>query len=489
MARRQVDRGSRSRRGRLRRPAAALVGIVLAGAALRFSTLDVQSFWLDEAFTATLLKKDLGGLLGALPDSESTPPLYYVLAWLWSKPFGTGEVGLRSLSALLGTATIPIAYAAARELLTERVALVAAALVAVNPYLVWFSQEARAYSLFALLGAVSFLYFARAWRDRSGRALWLWAAASAAMIATHYFGAFLVAAEAAALLARLRDRPRAVAAACVPWLAVGGALVPLALAQRGTAHTAWIDDTALATRVRDLGKHFLNGPFGTPWDLAAVATAALALASLVLLATRADDRERRGALLAAGIGVAVVGSALLFAIAGADYFFDRNLIVALVPLLLVPAAGFAATRVGLALAAAFAAVLIAFVIDGNADRELRREDWRHVAVMLRSDPRPQAVVISFSGLKPIQLYMPELRPFGGFEHVREVATIDSWRFGFKRPRTPGPPAPGLTQAERVDGPTYTVIRYSAPRPVGVSAAALVPIGLDDKGDTHLLLNP
>ena len=476
----------------MRRPAAVLAGLVLAGAALRFSTLDVQSFWLDEAYTATLLGHDFGGMLGALPNSESTPPLYYVLAWLWSKPFGTGEVGLRSLSALFGTLTIPVVYAAARELVSERAGLVAAGLAAVNPYLVWFSQEARAYALFALLGALSFLYFARAWRDSSGRTLWLWAAASSATIATHYFGAFLVAVEAAALLARHRDRARAVALACVPWLAVGGALAPLAIAQRGTAHTAWIDDTPLVNRVRDLGKHFLDGPFGTPWDAAAVAVAALAAASLVLLATRADDRERRAALIAAGVAVAVVASALVFAVVGADYFFDRNLIVALVPLLIVPAAGFGArraARIGLPLAAAFALLLTVFVIDGAADAKLRREDWRHVAGMLGRDPRPQAVVVSFSGLKPMRYYLPALRPLTRAVAVREVATIDSWRFGFRRPPTPPAPAPALTEVERVNGPTYTLIRYRAPKPVLLAPAALLPIGLDDKGDTHLLVNP
>ncbi|MDQ3722555.1 MAG: hypothetical protein M3376_05690, partial [Actinomycetota bacterium] len=79
------------------------LGLVLAvGAALRFATLDGQSLWLDEAVTARLLRLDLGALWQAIPDSESTPPLYYVLAWLWTQVFGTGEVGMRSLSALFG---------------------------------------------------------------------------------------------------------------------------------------------------------------------------------------------------------------------------------------------------------------------------------------------------------------------------------------------------------------------------------------------------
>src|SRR3954466_5060010 len=94
----------------------ALAALVALGAALRFATLDVQSFWFDEAVTVGLVKRSLGDMLSHIPNSESTPPLYYVLAWLWSKAFGTGEVGLRSLSALCGTAAIPAFYAAAAEL-------------------------------------------------------------------------------------------------------------------------------------------------------------------------------------------------------------------------------------------------------------------------------------------------------------------------------------------------------------------------------------
>ena len=95
---------------RLTRVQLALLAIVSAGAAVRFATLDLQSFWLDEGVTVgRLLRNDFGGMLGQVPASEQTPPLYYVLAWLWTRPFGTGEGGVRSLSALLGTATIPLA--------------------------------------------------------------------------------------------------------------------------------------------------------------------------------------------------------------------------------------------------------------------------------------------------------------------------------------------------------------------------------------------
>ncbi len=153
---------------RLMRAAAVRFGPVFAltllGALLRFPTLDRQSFWLDELVTASLLDRGLGDVLGEIPRTEATPYLYYVVAWLWSSVFGLGEVGLRSLSALAGTATIPVAYVAGGVLVSRRAGIVAAALVATSPFLVWYSQEARSYALFALLGATSVLAFGLALR-------------------------------------------------------------------------------------------------------------------------------------------------------------------------------------------------------------------------------------------------------------------------------------------------------------------------------------
>jgi hypothetical protein len=80
-------------------------------------------------------------MLGALPTSESTPPLYYVLAWIWSRMLGTDETGLRSLSAAIGTLTVLATYAGAQALVSRRSALFAAALVVVSPFLVWYSAR------------------------------------------------------------------------------------------------------------------------------------------------------------------------------------------------------------------------------------------------------------------------------------------------------------------------------------------------------------
>ena len=143
--------------------------MVLA-AALRLSTLDVQSFWYDEAYVPVhTLHASLGATLESVVKSENTPPLWYVLVWGWSRVFGTGEVALRLPSALAGIATVAVAWGIGHELAGRRAAIATAALVATNPLLVWYSQEARAYGLFvALDGARDVVLAARRQQPDSG---------------------------------------------------------------------------------------------------------------------------------------------------------------------------------------------------------------------------------------------------------------------------------------------------------------------------------
>ena len=174
-----------------------VAGLTALAAALRFSTLGLQSYHHDEIVTASRILRDgFWHAMSAVGFSESAPPLYYVLAWLWTQLTGTGEFGLRSVSALAGVATVPVAYLIAVELRGRRAGIAAAALVAVNPMLLWYSQEARAYALFALLTAVSLLYFVRALDRGRRRDFTGWGIASALALATHYFAVFPVAAEA-----------------------------------------------------------------------------------------------------------------------------------------------------------------------------------------------------------------------------------------------------------------------------------------------------
>src|SRR4249920_788834 len=139
-----------------------VAGLTAGAAALRFATLGLQSYHHDEVVTASrVLRGSFWHAMDAVGFSESAPPLYYALAWVWTQVTGTGEVGLRSFSALAGVATVPVAYLLGAELRDRAAGIAAAALVAVNPMLLWYSQEARAYALLVLLTSISFLYFAR----------------------------------------------------------------------------------------------------------------------------------------------------------------------------------------------------------------------------------------------------------------------------------------------------------------------------------------
>src|SRR3954451_13137494 len=183
-----------------------VAGLVALGAVLRFATLGVQSYHHDEIVTASrVLRVGFGHAMDAVGFSESAPPLYYGLAWIWTQLTGTGPWGLRSLSALAGVATIPVVFLVGCELRDRRTGFIAAALVAVNPMLIWYSQEARAYALLAFFCALSLLYCVRALRveeERDKRNLVLWGVFSALALATHYFAVFPLLAEVVLLLRR-----------------------------------------------------------------------------------------------------------------------------------------------------------------------------------------------------------------------------------------------------------------------------------------------
>src|ERR1700684_580099 len=125
-------------------PVQLVIALTLLGAVLRFATLNVSSIELDESATMILVHRGFSGMLCHLPQSESTPPLYYILVWAWTKIFGAGPVGFRSMSALIGTLTIPVMYLAGKEI-SQRAGVWAAILATLSPSMYFFSQEARTY--------------------------------------------------------------------------------------------------------------------------------------------------------------------------------------------------------------------------------------------------------------------------------------------------------------------------------------------------------
>lgn len=448
----------------------ALAFLTALGAAMRFASLDVQSFHHDEVITAArILPGSFTDMLEAVKRSESNPPLYYVLAWGWAKAFGSDEVGLRSLSALFGAATVPLAYCIGAELASRRAGLIAAALVAVSPMLIWYSQEARSYAVLVFFCAASLYFFARALRTRSGRDMALWALSSALALCSHYFAVFAVGIEAVWLLVALRARWRVVLPAVAAVGATGLALVPLISAQVNPTHIGWIEESLLSTRFFETGVSFLAGETGhviaePPRERYALLPVLLIGAGLLLGAVRGTSRERRGALLGLAIGLGTAALALLAVLLGKDYVVERNLLPALLPLCVAAAIGFGADRarrVGLLLALVLCAYWIAFGVYVTRTPNLQRPDFRGIVYELGSPQVPRAIVTWKLAADPVRFYLRDHaeRVYAGDWPVREVDVISKSLEG--RPVTGVPKT--FYPVARVRFERLTLTRYMSSR--------------------------
>jgi len=213
-----------------------LYAAVLAGAFLRVFHLGAQSIWGDEALT---LQRYAGGeslaqFLSGIWHNAFHPPLYFMVVHYW-RLLGQSEIMLRLPSAVFGVAAIPLIYLVARRIFAPPVPGISALVLALSPFHIWYSQEARMYSLQALLALGSMLFFLRAWESRRAMDFAIYGILTVLGLYTHIATVFLVAAQGVFIFgAVIRDWRRS-----IPW--IGAAAVALA------AFTPWILQFAAVT--------------------------------------------------------------------------------------------------------------------------------------------------------------------------------------------------------------------------------------------------
>jgi 4-amino-4-deoxy-L-arabinose transferase-like glycosyltransferase len=459
-----------------------LAGVTVLAAILRLTTLSSQSFWLDEAQAVHEVHLSFGGMLSAWSATEWNPPLYLLIAWPWARVFGTSEAGLRSLSALLGTAVVPITYLCGRELVSRRAGLAAAALAALSPFMIWYSQEAREYMLLAALSGMSLLFFARTWRRPSRRNLVWWTVFSGLALLTQYFAAFLIAAEAIGLLYRTRDRRMAVAIAVLATLEV--ALIPHVVSHIVNP-AQFIVGVPLSLRLQQVPVTFgLNTLYLSPIvSYGLLGAAVLAIALIVLLVIGSQPNELRGAGLAALMAAAVVLVPLVLALVGPDDYLARALMPGWIPLVVV--IGAACTARGARRAGAVLFVLLAamFVYAGvriDGDPQYQRKPWSRIADALGKSSVPRAVaVLADDGefaAGPLSIYLPRIAWAGPGEKLNEspaVVTVSELDIVGTTYQTLADPLPGVVKpigSGSVDG--YDVYRFRLAHPLRLSRAQL-----------------
>jgi len=250
---RYLDEGRYQSMGNPRRIPRVVLLLVLALLAftLYIFRLDHQSLWYDEGFSVYLAEMSLGEVT-ARTASDIHPPLYYFLLHFWMLVSGSTEFALRFLSLIFGVLTVPLIYVVGRRLLGDATGRLASGLIAISPLFLWYSQEARMYTLVTFLCLLSTYLLLRV-MDGQGSHHLLWTGyvlTNVVAVYTHFYAFFVLAFQALFFLAwwvlwargRVRERWPTLASGVVCQLAVLLAYLPwsgFVLQRYGTDVSYW----------------------------------------------------------------------------------------------------------------------------------------------------------------------------------------------------------------------------------------------------------
>ncbi len=222
-----------------RRTTIVILALVLLAFWLRVYRLDFVPLRGDEAFTVLFVDSPFAEMMEGIRTVEPNPPLYYLILYTTVRLFGTGDFAARYVSVIFGVLAVPLLYQLARRLLTnpksqipnpnEKVhkytstqvhrytryalpvalstwvpgylgtrvtshwtAILAALLLAINPYQIWHSQDVRNYTLWPALSLLSLYLMLRA-LDENRPTLWAaYAGAALLSLYTHYYELFVL---------------------------------------------------------------------------------------------------------------------------------------------------------------------------------------------------------------------------------------------------------------------------------------------------------
>ncbi|HEX9503182.1 MAG TPA: glycosyltransferase family 39 protein [Patescibacteria group bacterium] len=176
-------------------PTIWLAPILILGGLLRFYNNTAVALWHDEAFSALYIRYSWSEMMYRI-GLDVHPPLYYWILRLWSYVFGSGLLSLRSLSILFGILTIYAGFLFVRKAFNnEKLAIVAAFFLAINPFQIQYSLEARMYTLGTFLVLFSSFILLKALENNKLKYWLLYALLTAASLYTHYYLLFSIAAQ------------------------------------------------------------------------------------------------------------------------------------------------------------------------------------------------------------------------------------------------------------------------------------------------------
>ena len=134
--------------------------IILLGFSLRFYNLAKESLWFDEIYGGILpAKQSITYLLN--PDISLPVSTYHIILHYWMQIFGQSEFSVRFPALIFGVLSIFVIYKLGKVIFNQEIGLLSALILAISPFQIHYSQEARPYSLLMLLSLVSVYYFVK----------------------------------------------------------------------------------------------------------------------------------------------------------------------------------------------------------------------------------------------------------------------------------------------------------------------------------------
>jgi uncharacterized membrane protein len=357
---------------------------------LRISTITAESLWWDEVITLQQSRGSIADLIRMVA-ADNYPPLHNILVQLSIRVLGESEFALRLPSAILGALTVLLVYWVGVLLNSRWGGVIAASLLAVAGFHIWYSQEARAYALMAFAatayaGCILWVAQKPGWPRMMANVL-----AGTALLYSHPYGMFLFASLAGAMVLLLMRRGdwaigpvrfallQAIAAlAFVPW-----AFVLLARTGAIDATVGWIPEVT-ALRVLYYLMQVTTGP---------AMLLAVFVCALVLLVIRPRSTTQIVLLGAWALGPLAIG--VVLSLATQPLLVQRYLIGSLPALLLI--VGIAAMKLeGVVRTAMIAVVALAGITSYVAFWPPARTDFRGIAHQLQARMTPDDCLVIWS---------------------------------------------------------------------------------------------
>lgn len=403
---------------------AALVALSLV---VRTGSLDT-GFWIDEGLSVGIADRPVTAIPEALRQ-DGSPPLYYLLLHAWMALAGDGEIATHLLSVLFALLAVPAAWWALRSGFGSRAGMVAALLLALNPFLTSYAQETRMYALVVLLGTLACGALLRAlvlerrrWRVPAGILL-------AALLYSHnwalFFGVGCGVAWLGLMIAADGQRRRALLHAgavtfgvavllYLPWL-------PTTLYQAAHTGAPW----ALAPPASELPQVFQR-LLGSMAQFVLLLAAGIGVGRIWRLPR--PEVERRATAALAVIFVATMLVAWLSSQVSPAWAL-RYLAVTVAPLLLLAALGVA--RAGAPGLAGLGVIAALWAFDGPPPE---KSNVRELAETLEAALEPGDLVVSTQPeqIPVLDYYLPDgLRYATLWGPVSDLGVTD-WRDGVQR---------------------------------------------------------